>query len=339
MRVRNGVSRRHMLELAAGGLAMAAGARSVAAQPAPARRIEQLDPALDKIVSTSEPIRVLAEGYGGDRGQAEGPVWWQDKDGGYLLFSDINNNRRIKYTPGQGVSVFRENTNRANGLTRDQQGRLVACEADAQRVTRTEADGSVTVIANNFQGKRFGRPNDVIVKSDGSIYFTDPQGGSSGFPWEVAGPGVYRVAPDLGSTMLIADDLLTPNGLAFSPDESVLYIADSRRRHIRAFDLLPNGALAKQTDRVFADLNGPETGVPDGIKVDVAGNFYSGGAGGLWIMDKTGKKLGRIVHGGQNTTNMAFGGDDWKTLYFTSRNFLGSVNVKIAGMPVPARKA
>jgi gluconolactonase len=324
-----------MLELVGlGGFAMAGGMRPASAQAA--KRIERLDAGLDAIISTSEPIRVLAEGYGGDQGQAEGPVWW--KEGGYLLFSDINGNRRIKYAPGQGATVFRENTNRANGLTRDSQGRLVICEADAQRVTRLEADGSVTVIANNFQGKRLGRPNDVVVKSDGSIYFTDPGGGATGFPWEVSGPGVYRVSADLGSIMLIADDFLTPNGLAFSPDESVLYIDDSRRRHIRAFDLLPNGALAKQTGRVFVDLNGPEPGVPDGMKVDSAGNVYSGGSGGLYIMDKTGKKLGRIVHGGMNTTNMAFGGDDWKTLYFTSRNFLGSVNLKIAGMPVPARK-
>jgi gluconolactonase len=336
MRNSDRISRRAMLELAAlGGLATAGGLGTASAQAA--KRIEQLDPALEAIVSTSEPIKVLAEGYGGDMGQAEGPVWW--KDGGYLLFSDINNNRRIKYAPGQGATVFKQGTNRANGLTRDPQGRLVACEAEAQRVTRLEADGSVTVIANNYQGKRLARPNDVIVKSDGSIYFTDPQGGASGFPWEVSGPGVYRVAPDLGSVMLIADDFLAPNGLAFSPDESVLYIDDSRRRHIRAFELLPNGALAKQTGRVFADLAGAEPGVPDGMKVDSAGNVYCGGSGGLYILDKTGKKLGRIVHGGMNTTNMAFGGDDWKTLYFTSRNFLGSVNVKIPGVPVPARKA
>jgi gluconolactonase len=331
-----------MLEMAAlGGAAFAGGlsggAVSALAQGAPAKRIERLDPALDAIISTNEPIRVLAEGYGGDMGQAEGPVWWKD-NGGYLLFSDINGNRRIKYAPGQGASVFRENTNRANGLTRDMQGRLVACEAEAQRVTRLEPDGTITVVANNYQGKRLGRPNDVIVKSDGSIYFTDPQGGASGLPWEVTTPGVYRVSPDLGTIMLLTEDMLAPNGLAFTPDEKVLYVDDSRRRHIRAFELLPNGALAKQTDRVFADLSGPEPGVPDGMKVDSAGNVYSGGSGGLYILDKNGKKLGRIVHGGMNTTNMAFGGDDWKTLYFTSRNFLGSVNVKIPGVPVPARK-
>jgi gluconolactonase len=320
---------------AAGALAITGNFSGAWAQAA--QRIERLDPDLDKIISTTEPIRILAEGYGGDRGQAEGPVWW--KDGGYLLFSDINNNRRIKYAPGQGVSVAKEGTNRGNGLTRDIQGRLVVCEADARRVTRIEADGSVTVIANSYQGKQLGRPNDVVVKSDGSIYFTDPQGGASGEPWAVTTPGVYRVSPDLGSMILLTSDLLAPNGLAFSPDESVLYICDSQRRNIRAFDVSPAGTLVKRSDRVFVDLNGPEGGVPDGMKVDTAGNVYSGGAGGLYIIDSKGKKLGRIIHGGPNTTNVAFGGDDWKTLYFTSRNFLAAVNVKIPGMAVPARKA
>jgi gluconolactonase len=137
---------------------------------------------------------------------------------------------------------------------------------------------------------------------------------------------------------LVLDDMVFPNGLAFSPDESVLYVDDLRRGHIRAFDLAPNGTLARQTDRVFADLRGPEPGVPDGMKVDTAGNVYCGGAGGIWIMDPQGKKLGRIVHGENATTNIGFGGDDWKTLFFTTRNTLGSVNVKIPGIPVPVPK-
>jgi len=329
-----------MLELAAiSGVALNGGITSALGQPGPQRKIEKMAPELDAIISTSEQIRILGDGYGGDGGPAEGPVWW--KEGGYLLFSDIGNNRRMKYTPGQGITVFKQGTERANGLTRDMQGRLIACEGDTRRVVRIDSDGSVTVIANGFQGKRIGRPNDVVVKSDGSIYFTDPAGGATGDPWEVPGPGVYRVSADLGTMMLLSDNFLTPNGLAFSPDESVLYVDDTRRRHIRAFDLLPNGALAKQTDRVFVDLVGPEPGVPDGMKVDTAGNVYCGGPGGIHIMDPKGKKLGRIMHGGPATTNIAFGGADWKTLYFTSRNFLGAVNIKIAGIPVPApaRKA
>jgi gluconolactonase len=205
-------------------------------------------------------------------------------------------------------------------------------------VTRYEPDGSITVIANSFQGKRLLRPNDVIVKSDGSIYFTDPGGNAAPEEWDVTLSGVYRVSADLGSISLIIDDMVRPNGLAFSPDEGILYVADTRRRHVRAYDMQPNGTIAKETSRVFVDLNGAEQGVPDGIKVDTAGNLYSGGAGGLFIVDPKGKKLGRIVHGQPATTNVAFGGDDWKTLYFTTRSTLFSVGVKIAGVPVPVKK-
>src|SRR5438552_17140197 len=281
MRARKGVSRRQVLELAgAGGLALAGGIRASAQG---AKRIERLDAGLDAILATSEPVKDLADGFGGPLGPAEGPLWW--KEGGYLLFTDIHNDKRMKYVPGQGVSVFQQPTNRANGLTRDLQGRLIACEHDSRRVTRQELDGSLTVIANSFQGRRLNRPNDVVVKSDGSIYFTDPW--TNPLPpeqWDLTVAGVYRVTPDLGTMSLLVSDFVLPNGLAFTPDEKVLYINDSRRRHIRAFELLPNGTLAKQTDRVFADLQGSEPGVPDGMKVDVEGNVYCGGAGGIWIM-------------------------------------------------------
>jgi len=245
----------------------------------------------------------------------------------------------MKYTPGQGVTVFQEKTNQANGLTRDLQGRLLACEHETRRVIRQELDGSITVIANSFQGRRLNRPNDVVVKSDGSIYFTDPWTSPDiQQQWDMTFMGVYRVTPDLGTMTLLVDDFLLPNGLAFSPDESVLYVNDSRRRHIRAFDVAPNGTLAKQSDRVFADLGGAESGVPDGMKVDTLGNVYCGGAGGIYVLDPKGKKLGRIVHGQSATTNIGFGGGDWKTLFFTSRTMLGSVNLKIAGISVPVAK-
>ena len=244
------------------------------------------------------------------------------------------------HVPGQeGATVDLEPTNRANGLTRDLQGRLLSCEHDTRRVTRRELDGSLTVLANSFQGRRLNRPNDVVVKSDGAIYFTDPwTSPAAPEQWDLTFAGVYRLTSDLGTYSLLIDNFVLPNGLAFSPDESVLYVNDSRRGHIRAFDVMPNGTLAKQSDRVFADLRGSEPGVPDGMKVDTAGNVYCGGSGGIWILDPQGKKLGRIVHGHPATTNVAFGGDDWKTLYFTSRTHLGSVNCKIAGIPVPAPK-
>jgi gluconolactonase len=314
MRCRTIVSRRHVLAMsaAAGSLAISRDFRGAAAQTA--KRIEHLAPELDSIISTSEPILELASGTGGPLGPTEGPVWW--KEGGYLLYSDIHNSRRMKYSPGQGASVFAEATNGANGLTRDLQGRLLACEHNSRRVTRQEADGSITVIANSFQGRRLNRPNDVVVKSDGAIYFTDPW--SNPLPpeqWDLPYSGVYRVSPDLGTMTLLLDDMVFPNGLAFSPDESVLYVDDFRRGHIRAFDVAPNGTLAKQTDRVFADLTGSEPGGPDGMKVDAAGNVYC-----------------------PETTNIAFGGDDWKTLYFTNWYYLGAVKVKIPGISVPAAK-
>jgi gluconolactonase len=328
------MSRRRALTTVAGGLALASGRIRASAQVP--KRIEQVAPELDGIISTSEPIKEIAAGFGGELGPAEGPVWW--KEGGYLLFNDIHNSRRMKYTPGQrGVTVDLEPTNRANGLTRDPKGRLVSCEHDTRRVTRRELDGSLTVIANSFQGRRLNKPNDVIVKSDGCYYFTDPNHNGVPEQWDLTFPGVYRVTPDLGTMTLVSDTFLAPNGLAFAPDEKLMYINDTRRGHIRVFEMLPNGLLAKQTDRVFADLRGSEPGVPDGMKVDTAGNVYCGGAGGIWILDPQGKKLGRIVHGQAATTNIAFGGDDWKTLYFTSRNTLGAVNVKIAGIPVPVK--
>jgi gluconolactonase len=244
----------------------------------------------------------------------------------------------MKYTPGQGVTLDKEPTNRANGLTRDLAGRLIACEHDSRRVTRQELDGSITVIANSFQGRRLNRPNDVVVKSDGCYYFTDPAASIQPDQQDLLFSGVYRVTPDLGTMTLLISHFINPNGLAFSPDESVMYLVDSRRRGIWAFDVMPNGLLARQTERLFADLGGSAPGNPDGIKVDTAGNVYAGGAGGLYILDPHGKKLGRIAHGLPSTSNIAFGGDDWKTLYFTSRSILGAVNLKIAGLPVPVQK-
>jgi gluconolactonase len=332
------LSRRELLRLAgAAGAVAVTGIRDSAAQSAQsARKIESMAPELDRIIAAGEPIRELASGYGGDIGPAEGPVWMAE--GRHLLFNDINAARRIKFTPGPGVTVAMEKTNEANGMTRDLQGRIVSAEHLTRRVTRYEADGSVTVIANSFAGKRLLRPNDVIVKSDGAIYFTDPGGPLAPDQWDVPLGGVYRVSPDLGTMSLIISDMIRPNGLAFSPDESILYVDEPRRGDIRAYDMQANGTVSKESGRVFVNLSGPEPGGPDGFKVDTAGNLYSGGSGGLWIIDPKGKKLGRIVHGQPATTNVAFGGDDWKTLFFTTRSTLFSVGVKIAGIPVPAKK-
>ncbi len=299
--------------------------------------IERQAPELDRIVDAHAIIEELGSGFGGTNGPAEGPLWWEE--GGYLLFSDIGQDRRMKWSPSAGVSVVREPTDNANGLTRDLQGRLLACEHATRRVTRWERDDSLTVLANSFRGIRLNRPNDIVVKSDGGIYFTDPWTGR--LPpdqWDLDFSGVYRLSPDLGTLTLLVKDFVLPNGLAFSPDESVLYVNDTRRGHIRAFDVQANGTLGLATDRVFCELKGERPGVPDGMKVDVEGNVYCGGSGGIWVLDPRGKHLGTIVHGQSATTNLAWGGADWKTLFFTSRTTLGRIQMKIAGIPVPCRK-
>lgn len=289
--------------------------------------IERISQELERIVSPDQELERLSEGYG----CAEGPVWWQE--GGYLVFNDIPGDKRMKWSPEDGTTVIKEPTGNANGLTRDLQGRLIICEHGTRSVTRLEQDGTVTVVADRFEGKRLNRPNDVVVKSDGSIYFTDPGAPEPGLDLDFA--GVYRVSADLSSIKLLIRDFILPNGLAFSPDESILYIDDSRGpRHIRAFDIQPDGTLSN--DRVFCELVGERSGAPDGMKVDVEGNVYCTGPGGAWIIDPSGKHLGTILtEAKRQTTNVAWGGEDWKTLYITTLEAVSRLRLKIPGIPVP----
>ena len=236
------------------------------------------------------------------------------------------------------MSLFRSRRTGPTGLTRDLQGRLLACEHDSRRVTPAGARRSLTVIANSFQGRRLNRPNDVVVKSDGGIYFTDPW--TNPLPqeeWDLTFAGVYRLTPDLGTFTLLIDDFVLPNGLAFSPDEQILYINDTRRRHIRAFDLLPNGTLAKQTDPGLRRPLGRRAWRP---------RRHEGGRGGQRLLrapaasDPGPARQEARPHRPRRAGHdqRRFGGDDWQTLYFTSRNHLGSVRVKIPGIPVPVGK-
>ncbi len=264
----------------------------------------------------------------------EGPVW--HAEGKFLLFSDIPANKMKKWTAEEGITNFRVPSGKSNGLTYDKQGRLVTAEHANRRVSRTEADGTVVTIASHYEGKRLNSPNDVIVKSDGSIYFSDPPYGLTA-DYGVEGEqdldfqGVYRLSPDGQTVTLLVDDFDRPNGLCFSPDESILYINDTERMHIRVFDVQSDGTIAN--GRIFAEEEG-EDGVPDGMKIDVHGNVYLTGPGGIWIFDPSGEHLG-VLQTPERAANLGWGGDDWSTLFITASTSLYSIQCKVSGIPVP----
>ncbi|MBI3965488.1 MAG: SMP-30/gluconolactonase/LRE family protein [Chloroflexi bacterium] len=297
-----------------------------------------MDSRFGRIVSGVPPIELVASGFG----FTEGPVW----NGDHLLFTDIARSRIHRWRPGAGVGtveVVREPSNLANGLTLDLERRLVICEGWSRRLTRLEHDGSVSVLADRYQGERLNSPNDVVVRADGSIYFSDPF-----WPHIFENPfgprlnpgererlyaGVMRITP-AGEVVAAADgpvDFEHPNGLTFSPDERVLYANDTRRMYIRAYEVQPDGSLAN--GRMFARLSGAEPGAPDGMKVDQEGNVYCTGPGGIWVFDSGGAVLGRIRFP-KLPANLGWGGTDWQTLFATARTSVYRIRLRIPGAPV-----
>lgn len=282
-----------------------------------------------RVAPATSKVEMLGTGFR----FTEGPVW--DVRGGYLLFSDIPGNRIRKWTPQDGIEDFRFPSGKSNGLTRDSQGRLIACEHANRRVSRTEEDGTIVTIASHYQGWKLNSPNDVVVKSDGSVYFTDPPYGLNptfGTMEEQELPfyGVYRLSPSGDDLSLLIDDSV-PNGLAFSPDESLLYLADTEMNHIRVFDVNRTGETSE--GRIFAPISGDPL-APDGIKVDSEGNVYTTGKGGIWVLNPEGKRLG-IIPVPELPANLCWGDDDWKTLYITARSSLYRVRLNIPGIPLP----
>ena len=265
---------------------------------------------------------------------AEGPLWHPD---GHLLFVDIRRNLIFKLVPGGEPEVVRENSSGSNGLTFDLQGRLIICEGDGRRISRMEADGSYTAVAERWQGKRINRPNDVVGRSDGSIYYTDPGGRLEPSEMEIGFSDVQRVAPDGVITQVITD-MDYPNGLAFSPDETILYVANTREAmEIRAFDVQPDGSLSN--GRLFADMSSDEPdGVPDGMKVDLEGRVYCTGPAGCWVFNSSGGHLGTIRLP-EVPANCAWGGPDNRTMLFTARTSVYSMRMKTPGTPIPRRSA
>lgn len=296
---------------------------------------EVYDTSFRRIVPKGGAIELVAGGFG----YTEGPLW----DGDHLLFSDLSNSRIViwrQITEGPEIRTFRFPSNVANGLTFDRQHRLIACEGGTRRLTRTEPDGSIVVLAERYRGQCLNSPNDVVVKSDGAIYFSDPFWGhlfgNPGGPRvrpedrELPWAGVLRLDPDRTLTS-IADDFEVPNGLAFSPDERVLYVDDSRHGHIRAFDVSPDGSLT--SGRIFATIRTPEPGGADGMKVDREGNVYCTGHGAVWVISPDATILGRIVPP-EVPSNVAWGDSDWQTLYITARSSVYRVRLSIPGVPV-----
>jgi gluconolactonase len=259
----------------------------------------------------------------------EGPLWHPD---GFFYFVDVRASMLYRLTPGGAPEVVREKTGGGNGTTFDLQGRLVLCEGDHRRVTRRDADGRFEVLMDRFEGKRLNRPKDVVCRSDGSIYFTDPGLRVPLAEREVPHAGVYRIAPD-GAVSLVAD-FEYPNGLAFSPDERRLYVANTRwAQYIHLLELDGRGQMVRR--RIFADMSSDETdGVPDGMKVDVEGRVYCTGPGGTWVFAPDGRRLG-IIRTPEVPANLAFGGPDLRTLFFTARTSVYAMRVKAPGQPHP----
>jgi gluconolactonase len=282
---------------------------------------------------------VLEELHAGMR-WSEGPVWFADTQ--TLLFVDIPSNRIHRWVEGQGVSTLREPSNHANGMTRDRQGRLVTCESGTRRVTRTELNGAITVIADRYQGRRLNSPNDVVVKSDGSIWFTDPDYGilsdytGDRAESEIGACNVYRWDPATNELSLACEGLSKPNGLAFSADESALYVADSGRTHdpqgehaIYRFEIDSAGKAGKRS--VFFSV---DRGVPDGLRVDVDGNVWTSSVSdeGVMCIAPDGELIGRI-HVPEPVSNLCFGGPKLNRLFITAGPKLFSIFTGTRGVP------
>ncbi len=305
----------------------------------PLGMIERLDPSLDALLPKDAVIEKLAEGFN----WSEGPVWMK---GGYLLFSDVPMNTIFKWEEHKGVTAFHQPSGYtgaarrggepgSNGLTRDKQGRLIACQHGDRRVARLEHEQWVT-IADRFEGKRFNSPNDVVLKSNGDFYFTDPPYGlvknMADSAKEIPFQGVYRVSTKDNKVTLLTSEVTRPNGLAFSPDEKILYVAssDPQKAIWMAYAVKDDGTLAP--GRVLLDATSTvksKKGLPDGLKVDKRGNLWATGPGGVLIISPQGKHLGTLATG-EATANCGWG-DDGSTLYITADMYLCRVKTKVKG--------
>jgi len=274
------------------------------------------------------PVERVATGFG----FTEGPVW--DAVRGRLVFSDMKDDHMRCWSRSAGITTYRKPSHKANGNAFDRAGRLISCEHETSRVVREERDGSFTVLASHFGGKELNSPNDVVVKSDGAVYFTDPAYGRTRQDLgrlrelQLGFRGVYRIAPEGGPVQLLAEDFEQPNGLCFSLDERRLFVNDSPRGHIRVFEVGRDGTL--RGGDVWAATTGEGAGFPDGMKIDSGGNLYCTGPGGIHVFDRDGACLG-VIPTVEKAANFAWGGAGLCELYITAITSLYRARVKVPG--------
>jgi gluconolactonase len=296
--------------------------------------IEVRDPRLKEVLDPRATLEPVVEGVD----FCEGPVWLETE--GMLLFSDVASDVIRGWDPHRGSFEHRRPSRKSNGLAFDSAGRLLACEHASSHVTRTEHDGTVTTIASHWQERELNSPNDLAVSSTGAIYFTDPPDGRISERWGRLRPrqidfqGVYLIPPGDGEVVLLADDFPYPNGVCLSPDERTLYVNDTHRGHVRAFDVRSDGTV--EHDRVFLDQSGGDLviGAPDGMACDERGNLWATGPGGVWVAAPDGSVLG-VISTPKFTANVCFGGADWSELYLTVTDVVYRLRTRTRGARLP----
>ena len=293
--------------------------------------VEIRDSRFRDVVGDDAPLERLGTGFK----FVEGAVWNHARRN--LIFSDMPGDVMRVWTPDGRIETFRRPSGMANGSCYDRQGRLVTCEHATSRVTRTGLDGKLTVLASHYEGKELNSPNDVVVKSDGATYFTDPSFGRMeyyGVPrkQELEFQGVFRLDPEMKELSLLVSDFVQPNGLCFSLDEKRLFVNDTMKGHIRVFDVDDAGGLVN--GRVWAEVKGPGDGVPDGLKIDSASNLFSAGPGGIHVFAPDATSLG-VIHTPENVGNLTFGGPDWSTLFIAASTTVWALDTLTRSAPVP----
>jgi gluconolactonase len=281
-----------------------------------------------QVIDTDAKLEQVVSGYE----FLEGPVWHPKEK--HLIFSDIVGNTMYRWSAEDGASVFRKPSNMANGNTYDRRGRLLTCEHATSVVTRSESNGSTEIMASHYQGKELNSPNDIVVKRDGGIYFTDPNSGRGPYygvqrEQELPFQGVYRLDPQEKALTLLVDDFSKPNGLCFSKDETQLFVNDTDRNHIRVFDVQPDTGLTN--DRVWAETIAEGEGVPDGMKIDRDENLYCSGPGGIHVFDKDAESLG-VIRMPEQAANLTWGDHDLRSLYITASTTVYRLRTNIPGI-------